>query len=770
MSIKLKFGLIFLATFFVISVLGFRLISLNDEMNRRMYQTSFSYRQIETLISLKSEIQSAIKEIYDIVILREGREELDLHEEASLEYLRQLESLEKDGIYNNSENVDEKRKNFQKLRNKVKKIFSEGNKLVFLDRKDQKQLFEGFEEILEKKFENEFSVFLTDIIKAEKLKLVRYSKDEKVATERIEFFTFILLGILFAAFSFIFIFVAKKLVKPILDLEKAAEKIAQNDFDVEISHQSSDEVGKLSSAFLNMSQRIEKNVGELKTLLASIVESSDDAIIGKGLDDRIISWNKGAERLLGYSHDEAVGSHINLIMPEEKRNDLLRVNSQINSGQPVGHFETQRLAKNNELIEVSLNVSPIKNHNGEVIGGSAIVRDIRALKQTQKELIEAKEIAEKASFAKSEFLSRMSHELRTPMNAILGFGQLLRLEIKNKNQKIELTEVDYILNAGKHLLELINEVLDLSRIETGALKVTLESVDLAKIIEETIGLIKPIADENSITIINNCHNQKNIYVMADGIRLKQIILNLLSNAIKYNRVNGTVTISYEIKDEKLKLKISDTGIGISEENYEDLFKPFERLGAEKGEVQGVGIGLSICKKLVELLNGLIYFESEFGKGSTFIIELGLGKPVLNDVKGSELDDMNVRHATENKTILYIEDDPVNLKLVQYILRKYKSFDLIAAPNAQLGIEIAKAQKPHLVLLDIHLPGMDGFTAFNKLKAMKETESIPVIAVTSDAMEADKEKALKMGFFHHLSKPLDIQEFIKTIDQALAIKS
>ncbi len=770
MSIKLKFGLIFLTTFIVISVLGFRLISLNDEMHQKKSQTSFSYKQITTLISLKSEIQAVIKEVYDIVVLGEGVEEFQFRKNASLNYLEQLGDIEEDAFHNNLKKNDEKRGKFKKLKNKVKKIFSEGNKLISLDRKNQKELLEEFEEILEEKFENEFSFFLNEIIKGEQLKLVSYSQAEKIAVGQIEFYTFILLGVLLVAFFFILIFVARKLVKPILDLEKSAEKIAQNDFDIKINYRSNDEVGKLSSAFLNMAQRIEGNVGDLKTLLASIVESSDDAIIGKSLDDRIISWNKGAENLLGYSHEEAIGKHINMIMPEDRRNDLSMVNSKINSGQLVGHLETQRLAKNNRLIDVSLNVSPIKNHNGEIIGGSAIVRDISALKQTQKELIEAKEEAEKASLAKSEFLSRMSHELRTPMNAILGFGQLLRLEIKNKSQKIELTEVDYILKAGKHLLELINEVLDLSRIETGSLKVVLEPVNLVKVIEEAIGLIRTIAEENSIAIINNCQNRKDVYVNADGIRLKQIILNLLSNAIKYNRVNGIVTVSCEIKNQKVKLKINDTGIGISKEYHKDLFKPFERLGEENGEVQGVGIGLSICKKLVELLNGFIYFESELGKGSTFIIELDLVEPGLINEKSSESDDIDIHHITENKTILYIEDDPANLKLVQHILRKYKNFNLIAAPNAQLGIEIAKAQKPDLVLLDIHLPGMDGFTAFNKLKAMKETESIAVIAVTSDAMEADKEKALKMGFFHHLSKPLDIQEFISSIEEALAIKN
>jgi len=770
MSIKLKFGLVFFVIFFIVSVLGIQLISLNHDMDLKKRQTSFAYSRISLLLNLKSEIQAAIKEIYDIVVLEENLIELKVHKKTIEGFLKELENNQikslPDNLYEKGGDTGEQ---LRKLKNEVKKIVSDLNELASLDRKDQKKFLDEIEEIIEEKFENEFSVFLNDMIKGEQLKLADYSGDEKIAVQRIELFTLILLGVLFIGFLAIFLFVAQKLVKPILELEKSAEKISQNDFDIKVNHKSNDEVGKLYSAFLSMSRRIEKNVGELKTLLASIVESSEDAIIGKDLDDRIISWNKGAENLLGYSHEEAIGMDINRIMPEDKRSDLSKVNAKINSGQPVGHFETQRLTKDNRLVDVSLNVSPIRDHNGNVIGGSAIVRDITFLKQAQRDLIKAKEEAEQASQAKSEFLSRMSHELRTPMNAILGFGQLLRLEIKKPNPKVELTEVDYILKAGKHLLELINDVLDLSRIESGSLKVALEPVDLMKLIDESIGSMNPIAEEKSITIINNCQKNSYVYVVADGIRLKQIVLSLLSNAIIYNRVNGTVSIAYEIEDRKLKLNIVDTGIGISQENQKDLFKPFERFGTQQEEVSGVGIGLSICKKLVELFHGSIYFKSVLGKGSTFTIELPLSDKPLNGNKNIESAGIESQEVNDRKTILYIEDNPANLKLVQLILKKYENLNLMAAPNAQLGIEMAKVQKPHLILLDIHLPGMDGFTAFKRLKTIEETSQTPVVAVTSDAMEADKAKALEMGFLHHISKPLDVPEFLKIIHQTLEIK-
>lgn len=416
---------------------------------------------------------------------------------------------------------------------------------------------------------------------------------------------------------------------------------------------------------------------------------------------------------------------------------------------------------NNELEEYSQNLEiKVKNRTEET---KELVRLNRALQ-------EAQEKAEKSSNAKSEFLSQMSHELRTPLNAILGFGQLMESDPKEPLTEYQQESVSEILKAGKHLLELINEILDLSRIETGHPTLSFENVNLNYLTEELATLCQPMARKNNIELLNYVPLHDDLFVYADRVRLKQVLLNLVSNAIKYNKASGSVKIDATgNKETGIRISVSDTGIGIPEDRLDDLFQPFNRLGSEKTDIEGTGIGLTITKQLVELMNGSIEVDSRPGEGSTFSVTLPWGQP---EEESKVLRPMEAAHNPSSLTprdrwvILYVEDNPANLNLVRQILRRRSDVLLLTAPEAKLGIELAQAHQPDLILLDINLPGMDGLTAFKRLRALKETKTTPVVAISANALPRDIKIALDTGFSDYLTKPLDVVEFNRTVEDHL----
>ncbi|MBT6716099.1 MAG: PAS domain S-box protein, partial [Nitrospina sp.] len=389
--------------------------------------------------------------------------------------------------------------------------------------------------------------------------------------------------------------------------------------------------------------------------------------------------------------------------------------------------------------------------------------------KTQEELLKAKDIAESANQAKSEFLSRMSHELRTPMNAILGFTEVLEMDRDKTLSDRQKDNLGQVSSAGKHLLELINEVLDLARIESGDMELVLETVDMVSIVDDVLSIAQPLTDETGISLECQVVPEGRFFVEVDPLRLKQVILNLLSNAIKYNDPNGSVVVSYKKQDDgKIRLGVRDTGHGIPDKKRDKLFKPFERLDAHSELIEGTGIGLSISKQLIELMGGTIGFESTFDKGSFFYIDIPLSdkkpltletKPALDSVPASLT-------GTHEKTVLYIDDIPANILLVQDILSEQQQIKLLSTSNALDGIKVARTEIPDLILMDIHMPDVDGLTAFKKLQGIKETQNIPVIALTADAMKKDAKKALDMGFHSYITKPINIQKFIEAIDKVL----
>jgi signal transduction histidine kinase/ActR/RegA family two-component response regulator len=395
------------------------------------------------------------------------------------------------------------------------------------------------------------------------------------------------------------------------------------------------------------------------------------------------------------------------------------------------------------------------------------------LEASNRELAQARKEAERANEAKSEFLSSMSHELRTPLNAILGFGQILASETLQQTAAQKKEFLNHILKAGRHLLALINEILDLARIESGAVSLSLEPASIGELMLECRQLTEPMAGQRGIRMVFPPESQ--ICVIADRTRLKQVLLNLLSNAIKYNREGGAVVVGYESVDsQRVRVSVQDTGPGLRPEQVQALFQPFNRLGQESGPVEGTGIGLVVTKKLVELMGGTIGVSSTVGAGSVFSIELKSAEPASAARDSGHDEALEAVSEGSNEaaipTLLYVEDNPANLRLVEEILRFRSGLRLLSAPDARLGIELARAHRPRVILMDLHLPGMSGDDALKILRDDRRTAHIPVIAITAHAMPRDVAKGLAAGYFRYLTKPLLLDAFTEAIDSALAVAS
>jgi signal transduction histidine kinase/ActR/RegA family two-component response regulator len=391
-----------------------------------------------------------------------------------------------------------------------------------------------------------------------------------------------------------------------------------------------------------------------------------------------------------------------------------------------------------------------------------------ALRATFADLEAARETADTANRSKSAFLSRMSHELRTPLNAVLGFAQVLDLDDLNDDQQ---EAVDQILRGGKHLLELINEVLDISRIESGDLALSPESVLVSDVVSETVSLIRPLAEQRSIQLQGDRAACMEQHVFADRQRLKQILLNLLSNAVKYNRLHGSVTILCEhLEGARLRIKVADTGPGIRAEQIGQLFVPFERLGAERTDIEGTGIGLALSQRLAEAMGGTIDVESVPGQGSTFWVELPVVEGPVERYERLHGDDtLPDRVATDarRQTVLYIEDNLANLKLVQRVVAHRTDVDIMAAMQGGLGLDLAREHQPALILLDLHLPDISGDQVLHQLREHPATTSIPVVVVSADATVGQQQRLLAAGATAYLTKPYEVKELLRIIDDALA---
>ena len=391
------------------------------------------------------------------------------------------------------------------------------------------------------------------------------------------------------------------------------------------------------------------------------------------------------------------------------------------------------------------------------------------LEMTNGELAMAMEEARSANYAKSAFLSSMSHELRTPLNAILGFAQILSSDRLPSTLEQKKEFAGHILKSGRHLLTLINEILDLAKVESGTVSLSLEPVGLDAILQECRDMIAPLASQRGIGMAfpDACP----LNVLADRTRLKQILLNLLSNALKYNREQGQVAIECAPHASgRVRISVRDTGVGLDAEQLALLFQPFNRLGQEGGTEEGSGIGLVVTKRLVELMDGSIGVTSAPGEGSTFWIELrvvdALPMPAAPALPRPDLAGALLDHSAP-VTLLYVEDNPANLTLVEEIVRYCPQLQLLTATDGRLGVEMARTHLPQLILMDINLPHVNGTDALKLLRADPRTAHIPVIALTANAMPGDVERSMALGFYRYLTKPINLEEFTEAINSTLA---
>lgn len=480
-------------------------------------------------------------------------------------------------------------------------------------------------------------------------------------------------------------------------------------------------------------------------------------------------WSERIAPLFGYAEGALETSYENFLAavhPEDRQRVITAIAASIDENLP---YEVEhRVVRPDGTIRWLLERGAVTRHDdGKAIKMLGIVQDITDRKNTEFALIDAREAAERANQAKSDFLSSMSHELRTPLNAILGFAQILDCDdVLNADQHDNVQE---IIKAGRHLLDLINQVLDLAKIEAGQVDLTLEPVLLEELIETCRQLIQPLIDQADLTLMIDVPADCAYYARADRLRLKQVLINLLSNAVKYNRRGGTVRIAVATAaaPQCLRIEISDTGRGIAPEHLKSLFQPFNRLGLTG--IEGTGIGLSISRRLVEMMGGEIGVRSTLGEGSTFWVELPRHDEPKDDNIHVSDDHAANPSALTRATLLAIDDNPVNLKLLARIIGRLPEFSFISAHTPEIGLQKATAHRPDVILLDITMPGMDGYQVLATLKGNPALRHIPVIAVTANAMPHDIERGLAAGFHDYLTKPIDLDKLRCTLQNCLALR-
>jgi len=485
----------------------------------------------------------------------------------------------------------------------------------------------------------------------------------------------------------------------------------------------------------------------------NIINHNLDGILTIDRQEVVNFMNPAAEHILGAKGKTLVGNSLGVPLSNDQG----------------AHIEIIHGKNDLRTLELRKADIPDEGEDSRIVW----VRDISKRIATEQELVQKNRELEISNQAKSQFLSSMSHELRTPLNAILGFAQMLEHNPKEPLTETQQKNVNYVLRGGNHLLELIKQVLELSKIEAGQISLNVDHTPARDVIDHSLNFIQARSDRDGIKIIDRIGRDDLPLLWTDSTRLTQVLLNLLSNAVKYNRENGTVTLTcQEMPDRMLRISVADTGRGIPVDKQDDLFKPFERLGLEAGTIEGTGIGLTITQQIIEVLGGHIGFESEVDKGSTFWIDVP-----MSEKQG--LDATNVKIATSTGRVikeldetgsqysaLYVEDNPDNIQLMEMIIGRIGNTKLLIAYNVELGLDLAKSEHPDLILMDINLPGMNGIEALEQLQKTLGTKDIPVIAITADTMTKDVEAGMKAGFKAYITKPINVQETLQVINDAL----
>jgi signal transduction histidine kinase/AmiR/NasT family two-component response regulator len=534
-------------------------------------------------------------------------------------------------------------------------------------------------------------------------------------------------------------------------------------------------------------------------LQSAIFNSANFSSIATDARGVIQIFNVGAERMLGYTAAEVMNkiTPADISDPREviARAEALSIELEttIAPGFEALVFKASRgiediyeltyIRKDGSRFPAVVSVTALRDAEDDTIIGYLLIgtdntarmrveaeraRLDQALQDKNLELERATFVAEKANLAKSDFLSSMSHELRTPLSAILGFAQLIESGSPPPTPT-QKRSVEQILKAGWYLLELINEILDLALIESGKLSLSLEPVSLSEVLLECEAMIEPQAKKRGIKVLFT-RLERPCSVQADRTRLKQVLINLLSNAVKYNRIGGTVDVALTLtRDGLVRISVRDTGEGLAPDQLAQLFQPFNRLGQKANVEEGTGIGLVVSKRLVELMRGIIGVESTVGEGSVFWFELNPGtesQAAMDSAEAITNDQLHLQGAAPQLTLLYVEDNPANLMLVEDIIARRPDIRLLSARDGNRGIELARALLPDVILMDINLPGISGIKALEILTADQSTAHIPVIALSANAVPRDIEKGLEAGFFQYLTKPIKVNEFMETLDVAM----
>ncbi|MEA2163517.1 MAG: hypothetical protein QOK37_1644 [Thermoanaerobaculia bacterium] len=520
-------------------------------------------------------------------------------------------------------------------------------------------------------------------------------------------------------------------------------------------------------------KRLDQRLRDQQFYTRSLIESNIDALMTTDPSGIITDVNKQMEALTGCTRDELIGAPFKNYFtdPERAEAGIKLVLSQTK----VTNYELTACNRDGKETVVSYNATTFYDRDRRLQGVFAAARDVterrrldQVLQEKNVELESAKSVAEKANLAKSDFLSSMSHELRSPLNAILGFAQLMESDAPPPTQS-QKESISQILHAGWYLLDLINEILDLAMIESGKLSMSLEPVSLTEVMLECQSMIEPLAQRRGIHMTFPTFDKPHS-VQADRTRIKQVLINLLTNAIKYNEIGGSVVVdccTSEIPGH-VRVTVTDTGAGLSPEKLSQLFQPFNRLGQEGNTEEGTGIGLVVSKRLVELMSGMIGVESTVGTGSVFWVDLLSTAPLLMPprIEIATIAIPMVAAGARTRTLLYVEDNPANLKLIEKLVARRHDLRLLSAIDGIRGVELARTCQPDVILMDINLPGISGIEALRILREDKSTSHIPVVALSANAIPRDIEKGLEAGFFRYLTKPIKVSDFTDALNAAM----
>jgi PAS domain S-box-containing protein len=573
-----------------------------------------------------------------------------------------------------------------------------------------------------------------------------------------------------------------RLTGSVAELASAARAISAGDYARRTAVTGEDEIGTLGGAFNSMAanvedthRQLEQKVAELaasearnrstRMRLEHVISSSGAILYTYGLAERemVLEWvSENVKRLLGYTVEDAKSPGLwrRLRHPDDRERfraaqKQLEAEGTVTLEYRLRHADGQyRWVRDEQRL-----LRDEAGHPREVVGVLSDVSEHRRLEG-------AKEAAEAANLAKNEFLSRMSHELRTPLNSVLGFGQLLQLDVESEENR---ESVSQILKAGQHLLSLIDEVLDIARIESGQMSLSVEPVFVSATVQEALDLVRLLAAEQGISVRAQEALACEHFVRADQQRLKQVLLNLLSNAIKYNRREGTVTLSCEAAPQnRIRIVVADTGFGIAASKMQRLFTPFERLDADQAGVEGTGLGLALSLGLMEAMGGTLGVESEPGRGSRFWIELPRTEaPAIVDVVPADAPPLVLDSAPEQThTVLFIEDNLANVRLLERLFQRRPQVRLLTAMQGSLGLQLAREQRPDLILLDLNLPDLPGDVVLRHLRQDPDLREIPIVMISGDAIPSQVQRVLDLGAAAYITKPFDIQELLRLVDVKL----